>query len=615
MGYYNDNITALKEYKPKLYSKLEKELAEYDHGLPSDVEFLEARDGNRYMQIKKDNNLIRLGSSYNPVREAVQWASQYSFVQYKNVVVMFGLGCGHFANALRELMQNSDRLIIYEPVSDVFFRILHEVDMTKLIKADNVSFVVGEPDKAGLYDIVSIFVHWSNVEYMKAVVHPGYDKAFADEYSAYVKEMNSVIGSIKVEGNTESFFGCDVANNTVHNLKYVMNANYLADFVGVFDKDTVGVVVAAGPSLDKNIQVLHDMKEKAVIFATDTSLKRLYEENIVPDFVVSVDPRKPRWMFENVGFENIPFLCKIDSNFEAMDIHQGHKIFVNPSEFFKNMFQYAGMEYDVEKSGGSVATMTFALCYTLRIKNIVLIGQDLAYQGGFSHAGKKNMEIMNEENTITYVKGNYEERVKTRGDWLIYLEWYERMIKSIPEGVRVINATEGGAYIEGTELMTLREVCDTMCVEDKRITEVIENVLSKSHEDKRDKILEFFEQCVKDIKAMKQDFEKAVTLCNRFERKYEKSRILTSELIKCMKDISRINKRIGDMPVFLLIDEMIKSKDKDSIKGIYEGGNDEYTSNMNMIRNTRQVFRLSLEALSEIKDDIFEAVADMRQQL
>jgi len=68
------------------------------------------------------------------------------------------------------------------------------------------------------------------------------------------------------------------------------------------------------------------------------------------------------------------------------------------------------------------------------------------------------------KNMIT-VKGNYVDKIPTRRDFRIFLDWFEMYIKGAKEheGIRVINATEGGAYIEGTEVMTLKDAIEEVC--------------------------------------------------------------------------------------------------------------------------------------------------------
>ncbi|MCI8306451.1 MAG: motility associated factor glycosyltransferase family protein [Lachnospiraceae bacterium] len=611
MSIYEKNIEALKQYMAKMYDRIEEDITNFDKEKETSYEVLEARNGSLYSQYVSDGKCVRFNSNYNPEREAAGWIKQYTFDDFKSTIVMFGIAGGYFAKELLGIINESSNIILVEPEKEIFYKSLHYYDMTDLIKSERVSIAIGKTSENLLSTFLGAYVYWTNVYSLKVVVHPGYEDVFAEEYNLFYEEVRHYSDMIVVERNTEEYFGKEIAYNTVSNIEYVTDSNFLSDFVGVFPEDTVGIVVAAGPSLDNNISVLHQMKGKAVILATDTALRSLHKEGIVPDFVISIDPRKPIYLFENAGFEEIPFLCRIDSNPEALHLHKGHKIWSSSSVFFDQLYERIKRPVDNLSTGGSVATAAFSALISVGIKNVVLIGQDLAYKGDITHVGGEVSGIMNEEKSICYVKGNNGEMVKTRGDWLMFLKWYERAIRDLPEGITVINATEGGAYIEGTTVMTLQEVCDKYCENDLNIDNIIKGVLDNGHSEYNADIIQFFEECVRDLGSMVRSIEKAVTLCGRFERKYSKTRKLSPEVSKCISDISKINKRIGNMPVYWLIDEMVKHEDIDSIKNIYNTEGDEYTDNINMIKNTKHIFELTLAAAKELRPEFEKAVAAM----
>lgn len=609
MNIYEKNVEALKQYMGKLYARIEDEFIKFDNEKETEYEVLEARNGSMYSQYVSDGVCVRFNSNYNPEREAAGWIKQYTFNDFKSTIVMFGIAGGYFAKELLGIINESSNIILVEPEKDIFFKSLYYYDMTDLIKSDRVSIAIGKTGENLLSKFLGAYVYWTNVNSLKVLVHPGYEEIFGEEYNLLREEVNHYSELIVVERNTEEYFGKEIAYNTVANIEYVPDSNFLSDFEGVFPEETVGIVVAAGPSLDNNISVLHQIKGKAVILATDTSLRSLHKEGVVPDFVISIDPRKPIHMFENTGFEEIPFFCRIDSNPEALHLHKGQKIWASSSVFFDQLYDKLNRPVDNLGTGGSVATSAFSALRTIGIKKIVLIGQDLAYKGDITHADGKVSKIKNEEKSICYVKGNNGEMLKTRGDWVMFLKWYEKTIRDLPEDMTVINATEGGAYIEGTTVMTLQDVCDMYCKKDLDIDKIIKGVLGNRHSEYNADIIEFFGDCVRDLGIMIRSLEKAITLCNRFERKYSKSHTLSPEVSKCTTDISKINKRIGNMPVYWLIDEMVKHEDIDSVKNIYKTEGDEYTDNINMIRNTKHIFELTLAAAKELKPEFEKAVA------
>ena len=611
MEIYNRNIEALKNIMPELYANIEVELNNYNND-DTVCSFDSARNGSVYMTYNRNGEVVRLNSNYNPEREAEQWAKQYSYNGYSFTTVMYGLGTGVFAKALVNIMGDLDKLVIYEPDMQVFVNILHNVDIPDIISDNRITIVAGNNINQQLFSTLAKSIHWANIDALRILVHPGYDTFLPDRYIDYNNEVAKFKMAIKSEEVTENVFGDDIAHNTVKNIKHIKGSAYLYEFINAFPEKTVGIMVAAGPSLDKNVHILHEFKDKAIIIAVDTALRRLKQEGIVPDFCATVDPRKELFLFDDTNFEHIPMFCKIDSNPEVLDRHKGKKIWINPSVFHSLFYKYAGIPGDDNIStGGSVATTAFTLCSILGLKTIVVIGQDLAYSGEATHAGGVIKEAQSEEKTIVSVKGNVEKTVKTRPDWYMYLKWYERTVKSMPEDIRLINATEGGAYIEGMEVMTLREVADELCKEEIGISSIIEKVLTAEHIDYEQKAIEFFGQCVRDLDVMRKKLDKAITLCNRFDRKYKKSRTLTPEVAKCMSEINSINRVVGNMPVYMLIDEMVKHKDVNCIKDIYSTGEDEFSNNIHMIANAKRLFELSRQSVDEIYNEFKEAIEEL----
>ena len=82
---------------------------------------------------------------------------------------------------------------------------------------------------------------------------------------------------------------------------------------------------------------------------------------------------------------------------------------------------------------------------------------------------------MPEKDTTDYIwiPGNYEEKVPTITNLNDYRLWFQEFIESWKKmyDVRFINATEGGAKIEGTEVMSLSEVIDKECTRQVAIEE------------------------------------------------------------------------------------------------------------------------------------------------
>lgn len=609
MGVYDNNMELLKKYKSKLYMKINSEEKKYDESRRYGIELLESREGSLYMQCGN----IRFNSSYSPQKEAERWIKQFEYKEYDPVIIMFGLGTGDFANEVCKMVKKDGYLLIYEPIEEVVEKVLHNIDLSEMISDERVFIIVGEEMFNDLYLWVCMMNTWANLNKLHVIEHPVYKDYFESEYKKFITEINKAVMAVNVQGNTEAYFGNDYAYNVAKNLPYLINSNYMFDFYNVFDEEMVGIVVAAGPSLDNNIHVLHEMKNKALIIATDTSLKKMHAEGIEPDFVVAIDAQKPIEMFQDVGFEELPFFCTLECNPEILKLHKGKNIWCNTHELHTKLCDRLGIETLNFNVGGSVATAAFSILERIGIHTIVLIGQDLAYKDDRTHAGDKNEGV--KEEGIFYVKGNQERLVKTRGDWINYLRWYEREISLLPDDIRVINATEGGAYIEGTELMTLQEVADTLCTKDNNIKETIKKVLETDYSRYNDEIVNFINECISDLKYMVKCFEKAITMTNRAERKYVKSREMTAEVVDVLSDISKMNDKIMKKTVYFLVDYLIKHEDRDSIRDIQTVDEDEYTSDLNMIKNTKRIFKLSLEAAKGLIPEFENSLSEFERRM
>lgn len=226
------------------------------------------------------------------------------------------------------------------------------------------------------------------------------------------------------------------------------------------------LIVAAGPSLNKQLPTLAKYQEYFNILAVDTVWPILDKFGIKPDLVFALDSRsKPSW----------PRNCVADETCFSIDIgcapklvwsHDQNHLFSSTSEQIRSLLDYLGVEVDVLATGGSVATSAFNFARYLGGNPIVLIGQDLALTGGKDHADGylhvySDGLLKARFDSGFDVDGYYGDRVKTESQLLYYKTWYEEQLKAHPD-VMVINSTEGGAKIEGCLQIPFQAVCDEL---------------------------------------------------------------------------------------------------------------------------------------------------------
>ena len=224
------------------------------------------------------------------------------------------------------------------------------------------------------------------------------------------------------------------------------------------------VVVSAGPSLDKNFELLRDIRDKSVILANDAVLNKMLASGILPHVVCVLERGLETYdlLFRDT-VRNYPEECsKILLIAQAVCTPKifgtwpGPKIIVGKSEIpVDRWFLGDLIQGTLINSGSSVAHMCLGVALTMGASSVALIGQDLAYgEGGVSHVagvfGQEEMEKQRKkegEKGIYKIPGSMGGEVETSELWLAFLRLFEERINAT--SVPVFDCTEGGALIKG----------------------------------------------------------------------------------------------------------------------------------------------------------------------
>jgi hypothetical protein len=269
---------------------------------------------------------------------------------------------------------------------------------------------------------------------------------------------------------TVSRFGKSWATNVLENIPNLQNAKNIHDLEihGVED----AIIVASGPSLNKNISTLRNIQENVFIVSALRSLPVLEEAGVIPDIVLQLDAEDNE-VAKNLAFDpnyvikNFLLEPTVNPGFLKIPTHQ--LIWSLGQHFFDvhEKFGTAPTPFNVP----SVSIYGLSLCHYLKFKNICFIGQDLAIDSGRQYAeGATNLlpahaalETFNIE-----VPGFYGSTVMTRNSFEYQIkrcseiahEWQNKQ----PE-IKLVNATEGGAFIDGFEHMSLAAYSKTRGLE------------------------------------------------------------------------------------------------------------------------------------------------------
>lgn len=602
MDYFDYNMDYMQQCRKGLYEKLNNVIQHHAVNKSIEIESVPSKDGEWYLVIQKDNLLRRLNSCYSPKNEAEKWVKQYSFTNMNIVISMFGLGTGSFARELIRNKRKTDILFLYEPSIEIFIHVLHNYDITDIIGNDTVALIIEGINEFEFHSLLQIEINITNIYSQIHCVHPYYQDLFSESAVKYWKEIKDNYIHVRMNINTEQFFGKRYITNELFNARYLKDSNRLLDLKEGIDTDIPAIIVAAGPSLKNNIEELRSAKGKAYIFVVDRILDYVLNAGIEPDFIVTVDPIKPIEYFTTRTDVTIPLLCEMDSNWEILNQHRGKKIIYNCDPYFQRMYLSQKKEPPILNTGASVATTAFAACVKLGFKRIVLVGQDLAYDGEITHAGGVAEEITQKDDI--YVEGIDGNKVRSRRDWYEFLIWFKDMIILFPN-LQVIDTKDKGAKIPGAEIMSLKEVIDKYCVGKVIDYNMFYNIKSTFSEEKMDGIRTYFSDTYEEFRVLKRKAKEAIRICEEQIRVYKNNNGENQITEKNFKKIGKINEYISKQPVYFLLETFITAETTQEISEMYQFTDDLQKDKIVTYEKSIKVFQAIIDGI-EFSSPIFE---------
>lgn len=606
------NEKVLTEYQADFLEKIRNTQGAETENNSDRIEFDKARDGSSVLLLEREGQRYRLNSAFRPVQEAERWAAQYKLDYMENIILLFGLGNGIFARSLMKRMGERDSLIIYEPSSQIFRMILEQEDISDLLSNSRICILTEGINEQDFYFILEGCLEWRNVNALCVCEHPGYKELFIDSFRGFVKQIADNVDLVHAQKHTMAHFAHESIFNMFFNMQYLSKANILGDFTGKIPEGLPAIIVAAGPSLDKNIEELKRAQGKAFILAVDSAVNILLDRGIPFDAMISVDARKNPAYLSREECRDIPLFCMLLSRTHILLNHRGKKIFVMGGYCIDEYYQEAGHPFLPIELGGSVATAAFAVCVKLGFRKIVLIGQDLAYSGEVTHAGGKIKKIVNEDVGQEEIDGWHGDKVKSRYDWIFYRNWFESAIQQL-SGIQVIDATEGGALIHGSEVMALSEVIDAYCTQAFSMKELLIQAPPTFQEEQFQSIREKLQHMEKEIKTIKRNSEEAAMICSQAINLVKQCGQDVS-LNKQVKRLDALNHQMISQPVYGFIDYYVTDTAVEDMKDINKVTGSKEQDTLDAYTSAKALYDSMIQAVKDLSgEQIKESLEIMRR--
>lgn len=496
MSILEKNEKTLKSVNAKFYDRY----MEAKQNAQTNCMIKESQNGKKVICRMWDGHEWRLNSAYDPDRAAELYADRYGKLCDYAVLCIFGLSDGR---AVREMLKNcnaTQKIIICEPDAGIFFAAMECFPLEDILLRKDLFLSVKGINGNYFQKILENTITYQNRSLIQHCILPNYDILYAKDCENCIEELLYYSKLEIFKMNTEINYATKVADNSLHNLPYMIeqsSLNCLTEiFAGLDLKEIPAIIVSAGPSLDKNIKELKQADGKAFIIGVDSSLKALVREGIPFQIAVSVDMRKDSNVFEDERVWNVPYVLASFSIPLIAEKARNRLFFEGGYGFecFRDLLLYlTGREPGDLETGGSVATDAFSLAKKLGFRKIILVGQDLAFTGGRGHvSGFENSEEENrkhmEKRVLVEVEANGGGRIVTDVQMDSYRRWFEMEIEKEKESITVYNATEGGARIYGTIEISLSEAIRQLCRKEMDFDRVVAEVPPFLKKEEKEKV-------------------------------------------------------------------------------------------------------------------------------
>lgn len=561
MGNYEKNLRALDARYPGMKGLVEEAREKAFDDTELTEEF--SCGGEPVLRVRHDGRFCYLNGKRETREPARMWVKSQKTLFPNAPIFIMGVGNWFYLEELVAQTKNRVLLFVYEPSVKIFLYFLEHADITGWMEKQTLVFWVGGLEGMDLEHMKPLLESLLNYEVLnlsRRLIVPNYEVLFPKETLEFIRECRDIAKSELAQRNTKARFSSVLAKNLLSNIRYLPKGYTTIQLAGLIPEDVPGILVAAGPSLNKNIRELKKARGRAFIIAVDTAIKPLLKAGILPDMFAMVDGKKPLDLVTADGADQIPLISSIVGASEVFSYHKGMKFFFTEGYQLENeiLFHYK-MQESMVPCGGSVATLAFGFLYRIGVRTVILVGQDLALTGGRSHADgtfQEKMEVVDTSGCIM-VEGNCEEKVPTRTDFKIYLDWYEMYIKGAQKEspyFRVINATEGGAKIKHTEVMTLKEAICRECTGRVDIQAILADLKPMFHEKEEIKWVEDYIRAIPEKCAdLKSDAGKAIGLYKKLDRLCGRARIDRKEYLKLLKRLDKQIKNIESQAVYDLV--------------------------------------------------------------
>ncbi|EOY7475089.1 motility associated factor glycosyltransferase family protein, partial [Campylobacter jejuni] len=476
------------------------------------------------------------------------------------VLYFYGFGNGILFKALLQ-NKNHQHIVVFEKDIEIIWIMFHILDFSNELQSARL--MVLETSSLNIEFFSNFcsnkpFFQFSRIYFLELMSHY-YERFHEDILGLNKKLAENFKNSIVSHGN-DPLDALQGIEQFVYNLpQMITHPSYkelLSKRKGISD---TAIIVSTGPSLTKQLPLLKKYASKATIFCADSSYPILAKHGIKPDYVLSLERIPLTSEFFNNDFgefdKNVLFVCISWVYPQTIKyLQKNNRAFIltsRPSSFIKNINLYP---YGYVGYGPSVAHMAYEFATHLSHKNIIFIGQDLAYaKDGFSHT-KDYKNLDKHEGHFQRDKGKFQclayggnGKVESSEIWTMFRFSLQNTISRNIVST-TYNCTEGGARIEGTIEKPFLWACENLL--DKDLNKPFVKLEPLSLNKQNEFLLKAYYKVCKSIEHCRDFNDNFIKVYNKTKNSFinlqnsQKNEILIKEIIK---DIDKIKTKIDKL--------------------------------------------------------------------
>lgn len=437
------------------------------NGFIGNIVVEEAKNGMQTVKMQIDSKMIYIHSKYDPEKEAKQFIDKITNEEAKHVLFV-GVGLGYHITAyMKEHPQTT--FSIYEPNEEVLYSYLanKQLDALPLKKLNRI--FTGNDAELLMNEVHDVLVLASGS--LQIIALPVFEKIYAKQIKLIRNKLIESLKNKRLSLIVNLSFQKRWTVNSIKNFPTLLKTpNILNDFDTEIFADKPAIIVAAGPSLNDEIEQLRYIKENglAYIFSVGSAINSLIEHGIHPDATCVYDPSEGQYLVtKKVVDENITDITLIYGSsvgFETLEKYPGKMLhMITSQDTVSPHLLDTTKDIEVVFDAPSIAVIAFQMLLKLKASPIVFVGQNLGYQDNKRYASGINYDFV--DNDVTQVELKESETVEdVYGNPMQTNEGFNRMREQLEMyaskkgDIEVINTTRGGANIKGTTFQHLNEL-------------------------------------------------------------------------------------------------------------------------------------------------------------